>query len=126
MTHLTTPKTAGRPWFALCLIFAAIIGIVPAQAQSTPAQSTPLPAVKAARLFDATKGSTIPNAIVIIEGTTIKAVGSGTGVAIPPGATVVDLGDVTLLPGFIDAHTHLSMESSENWFADTVGDLRRS
>lgn len=123
MTHLTRPKTAGRTWFALCLIFAAAIGMAPgAQAQSQP--TPPVTAVKAARLFDATKGSTIPNAVVIIEGTTVKAVGNS--IAIPPGATIVDLGDVTLLPGFIDAHTHLSMESSENWFADTVGDLRRS
>ena len=38
---------------------------------------------------------------------------------------VIDLGDVTLLPGFIDAHTHLSMQMSDNWAQDQVDELRR-
>ena len=36
----------------------------------------------------------------------------------PPGAQVIDLGDATLLPGFIDAHVHMAMEGSDDWYRD--------
>jgi imidazolonepropionase-like amidohydrolase len=62
-------------------------------------------AVRAARLIDVRTGNTIPDPVVLIEGDRVKAVGSN--LAIPPGAHTVDLGNVTLLPGLIDAHTHL-------------------
>jgi len=44
---------------------------------------------------------------------------------VPAGASVIDLGDATLLPGFIDAHVHLTGESGDNWYADAVNGLRR-
>ena len=61
------------------------------------------------------------NAVVIVEGTRIKAIGG----PIPAGAEVIDLGDVTLLPGFIDAHTHLSFESGENYYREYFEGLMR-
>jgi imidazolonepropionase-like amidohydrolase len=80
-------------------------------------------ALKAARMFDGRSDRTIANAVVIIEGNRIREVGSG--LAIPPEATALDLGDATLLPGFIDSHTHMSDESSENWLADFYEGLRK-
>jgi imidazolonepropionase-like amidohydrolase len=74
-------------------------GIAFVQAQSG------LVAVRAARLLDGSRETPIPNAVVLVEGGRIKSV--GTGLTIPQGATIIDLGDVTLLPGLIDAHTHL-------------------
>src|SRR6185295_6175364 len=64
-------------------------------------------ALKAARLIDGSGAAPITNAVIIVTDNKITAVGSASSVRIPAGAKVIDLGDVTLLPGFIDAHTHL-------------------
>jgi imidazolonepropionase-like amidohydrolase len=64
-------------------------------------------ALRAARLIDGTGAAPINNAVVIVTDNRITAVGDANSVTIPAGAKVIDLGDVTLLPGFIDAHTHL-------------------
>jgi imidazolonepropionase-like amidohydrolase len=50
----------------------------------------------------------VRNARVVVTGDRITAVGTAAGIQIPAGAQVIDLGDVTLLPGFIDAHTHIA------------------
>lgn len=63
--------------------------------------------IKAARLIDGTGKAEITNAVVVINDDRITAVGTAAQVQIPAGAKVIDLGDVTLLPGFIDAHTHV-------------------
>ena len=63
--------------------------------------------LKAARLIDGTGAAAIDNAVVVITDNMITAVGPSSSVSVPPNAKVIDLGDVTLLPGFIDAHTHL-------------------
>jgi imidazolonepropionase-like amidohydrolase len=80
-------------------------------------------ALRAARLFDGRTEALVRNAIVIVDGARIEAVGAGTPV--PAGAEVIDLGDVTLCPGFIDAHTHLSFEATGNFDQSFVVRFRR-
>jgi imidazolonepropionase-like amidohydrolase len=63
--------------------------------------------IKAARLIDGTGAGPITNAVVVVTDNRITAVGPASTVTIPANARTIDLGDVTLLPGFIDAHTHL-------------------
>jgi len=63
--------------------------------------------LKAARLIDGTGAAPITNAVIVVRDSRIVAVGSANSVTIPAEAKLIDLGDVTLLPGFIDAHTHL-------------------
>lgn len=76
-----------------------------------PAQESPKPAIiaiRAARMIDGKSDTAIASPVILIENGKITAVGAG--LAIPAGAKVVDLGDLTLLPGLIDAHTHLLLE----------------
>lgn len=71
-------------------------------------QPTPPPAVTAIRagtLIDGTGGSPVRNAVILIQGERITAVGAN--VQVPAGASVLDLSNATVLPGFIDAHVHL-------------------
>jgi imidazolonepropionase-like amidohydrolase len=80
-----------------------------ASGQPAPAKTPPPPlrtAVRAHAMLDVESGKLVPNPVVLIEGNRIQAVGSG--LAIPAGAGVIDLGGATLLPGLIDAHTHLT------------------
>ncbi|MFZ0420783.1 MAG: amidohydrolase family protein [Candidatus Sulfotelmatobacter sp.] len=71
-------------------------------------QNTQTVAIRAERLIDGKSDTVVKDAVVLIVGEKITAVGSG--LAIPPNARVIDLGSATLLPGLIDAHTHLLSE----------------
>jgi imidazolonepropionase-like amidohydrolase len=79
-------------------------------------------AVKAARLIDGTGAAPRQNVVVVVDGGKIVSIGT----AVPAGATVVDLGSRTLLPGFIDCHVHLAgrvIGEGENWDDAAVRDL---
>ena len=69
--------------------------------------------LKAARMYDGKAKALITNAVVIVEGGKIVDVGSS--LSAPEGAQVIDLGDATLSPGFMDAHTHLTLDFSGNY-----------
>ncbi len=92
--------------FARCAILVTALLAVNAclWAQHEPAGSKPV-VLHAARLLDVAAGKIVSPAEVRVEGERIVAVGST--VERPAGAQVVDLGDVTLMPGLIDAHVHL-------------------
>ncbi len=82
---------------------------------SAPAQVTVL---RAARLIDGRGGSPLAPGMVMVEGNRITAVGSA--LRVPAGATVIDLGDATLLPGLIDLHTHLTSTEGVSWEEELV------
>lgn len=95
----------------------------PARAQEPKPNPPPIVAVKAARLFDGKADALVANGVVLVQGSKILAVGSN--LAIPAGAETIDLGDATLSPGFIDAHTHLTGESTDDWKQQFVDGFRR-
>jgi imidazolonepropionase-like amidohydrolase len=91
------------------------------QAQRPAGQSYVL---KAARLFDGKADALVTPGAVVVTGGKIVSVGST--IEIPTGAEVIDLGDATLLPGFIDAHTHLSFPYSEDYDRAELDTLRKT
>jgi imidazolonepropionase-like amidohydrolase len=76
-------------------------------AQNYPVKGTGTVVLHAARVIDGTGAAPIENGVVVVTDDRIVAVGRRGAVAEPAGARVVELGDATLLPGFIDAHVHI-------------------
>jgi len=79
------------------LAAACVLG---ASAQSA---SNKVVVLKASRMLDVAAGKTVSPGLVVVTGNRITAVGG----SVPSGAQVIELGDVTLMPGMIDAHVHL-------------------
>jgi imidazolonepropionase-like amidohydrolase len=78
-----------------------------AQAPTNPIKGSGSVVLKAARVIDGTGAAPIQNGVVVVTDDRIVAVGAAGSVTVPAGARTVDLGNATLLPGFIDAHTHI-------------------
>ena len=84
---------------------AVFILTVAAQAADQPI------VLKASRLFDGKSNTLVQNGVVIVQGD--KIVDVGTNLPAPDGAQVIDLGDATLSPGFMDAHTHVTLDFTD-------------
>src|SRR5881392_4369263 len=103
-------------WLRLVLaILAFAIGAIPVRAADN------VIALKAARLFDGKSKSLVPNGVVIVRDD--KVVDVGSNLAVPADAQVIDLGDATLAPGFMDAHTHLTLDYSGDYNVRRLGEL---
>jgi imidazolonepropionase-like amidohydrolase len=106
--------------------FLLITATLTAAAAGASASNTAAPAaivLRAARLYDSRKAAIERPGVVVVRGDRIVA--TGARAAIPADARVIDLGDATLLPGFIDAHTHLSADWHEDWNEGFVHRMRR-
>ena len=99
-----------------------IAAVLLAFACTLAAQSTTY-VIEAARLFDSSSGRMVTPGIVTVTNGKIVSIGQN---AAPAAATVIDLGDATLLPGFIDAHTHLTMDYNSDYASMELLDLKRT
>lgn len=68
--------------------------------------------LRGARMLDVETGGIVRDAVVVVEGDRIRGLGPD---AVPARAPTIDLGDVTILPGLIDAHTHLAYDLEGDW-----------
>jgi imidazolonepropionase-like amidohydrolase len=73
-------------------------------------------------LFDGTGADPVPGGVVVIDGGRIVAAGPAGRTAAPPGAGVIDLGGRFVMPGLVDAHSHISIVPGQG---DQIGQLRR-
>jgi imidazolonepropionase-like amidohydrolase len=101
-------------------LLVGAVALIVGHAQLAAADTVVL---KAAHLFDSVSGKLADHGLVVVTDGVITAMGSEA--KIPDKARVIDLGDATLLPGLIDAHVHLSSESSDNWYKDQYEGLKR-
>ena len=104
--HSLTSCRAARARISMILL--AVVGAAgTAAAEPSPpvADKSSVTIIRAARLIDGRGGAPLAPAMVRVVGDRIAEVGSS--LPVPPGARLIDLGDSTLLPGFIDLHTHL-------------------
>jgi len=84
----------------------AVLALLFATSLSAADAPQPVTVIRAARLIDGRGGAVVAPALVVVRGNKIESVGG----VVPAGAQVIDLGDVTLLPGLIDAHTHVLLQ----------------
>ncbi|HEX8112516.1 MAG TPA: amidohydrolase family protein [Kofleriaceae bacterium] len=95
------------------------VALIPAPVAAAPK----ITILKAAHLFDGKSDQVVSPGVVVVQDGKITA--AGAKVQEPAGAEVVDLGNATLIPGLIDAHTHLTNEGSSDWKKDELDRFKK-
>jgi imidazolonepropionase-like amidohydrolase len=105
----------GRALFALVVLFSCLSFCGAQVVVAAPVSKTVV--VRAGHLLDVKTGKTLTNQTIVIQGD--KIVSAGADAQLPTGAQLIDLSNATVLPGLIDAHTHITMTT--NFGYSTLG-----
>ena len=98
-------------------VVAAFAGLASsAEEPIAPAAASTMVAIHCGRLVDTTAGKLLGATTIVADGKRIRSVEAGR--VDVPGAQTIELGDATCLPGLIDAHTHLTGETSPTGYTD--------
>jgi len=107
-----------------CLIFLALTLAVPLNNQNRsiePAQTEAIYLIKPASVFDGTNAQLHRDWVVVVRGEKIESVGPASSLQLPAGAKTIDLPGLTLLPGLMEAHSHVLLHPySETVWNDQV------
>ena len=110
---MTSPRARALRIVGLTVLLAGKFAL----AADLPAKKTVPVAIKAGHLIDIENNRVLADQIILIDGERISAVGPAASTTIPAGARVIDLSAATVLPGMIDAHTHLTSNPHEHGYA---------
>jgi len=105
-----------RSTFAFALVLAST-SLIAQNAATAPAQRT---LVRAGHLLDVKTGQLLNDQTIVVTGSTIKSIAPTASVPAQPSDTVLDLSSLTVLPGLIDVHTHLTMNTDFDPFVEVT------
>ena len=92
--------------FSFALLGVRLLGAAPVK----PPEVT---VIRAGTLIDGVSGAPRSNQVIVVRGNRIESVGDAASAKIPQGARVIDLTKATVLPGLIDAHTHIFLQGED-------------
>jgi imidazolonepropionase-like amidohydrolase len=100
---------------ALGAVASIAVPVIAAESSANPAANRVV-AVRAGKLVDVVQGKVLADQTILITGERITAVGPSASINVPAGAELVDLSGATVLPGLIDAHTHLTGDPNQHGY----------
>src|SRR5277367_370872 len=118
------------PWIFLTVLCCTFSAAAQNSTTTSGAQSvagttaTPATVIRAGKLIDVDAGRELSNQVIVIRDGKVVSVAASAGAAIPSDAKVIDLSDMTVLPGLIDCHTHLVGDYVND--SDPLTELRTS
>jgi imidazolonepropionase-like amidohydrolase len=107
-----------------CIVSAAALLVASLSPLAQTPSNSGVTAIRAGRMFDAKAGKMVENQVILVHDDQIQQVGSN--LPIPQGAKVIDLSKATVMPGFIDAHVHLTMAAGHSGPAGLTVSVPRS
>jgi imidazolonepropionase-like amidohydrolase len=102
--HFTRSLMLG--WFLALALFAT-------GQEKTASAAQPYTVIRAGTLIDGKSDNPRRNQVIVIHGNRIESVSDAASAKIPAGASVIDLSNASVLPGLIDAHTHIFLQGED-------------